>query len=83
MPPDAPLKENEIAALTEWVRRGLPWPTDNGKSRVLTPGGKGVTAADKQYWAFQPIKDPAVPEIKSEFSNFKFQIRNPIDHFIA
>ena len=83
MPPDAPLKENEIAALTEWVRRGLPWPTVDGKSRVLTPGGKGITDADKQYWAFQPIRDPAVPDLKSEISNLKFQIRNPIDHFIA
>ena len=83
MPPDAPLKENEIAALTEWVRRGLPWPTDNGKSRILTPGGKGITEADKQYWAFQRIRDPAVPDLKSEISNLKFQIRNPIDHFIV
>ena len=83
MPPDAPLKDNEIAALTEWVRRGLPWPTDNGKSRVLEPGGKGITEADKQYWAFQPIREPAVPDLKSEISNLKFQISNPIDHFIA
>lgn len=83
MPPDAPLKENEIAALTEWVRRGLPWPTDNGKSRVLTPGGQGITDADKQYWAFQPIRDPSVPDLNSAISNLKFQIRNPIDHFIA
>lgn len=61
MPPDAPLKENEIAALTDWVKRGLPWPTVDGKSRVLEPGGKGITEADKQYWAFLPIKDPEIP----------------------
>ncbi len=83
MPPDTPLKENEIAALTEWVRRGLPWPTVDGKSRTLEPGGKGITEADKQYWAFQPINDPAVPDLKSHITNHKSQIRNPIDHFIA
>lgn len=83
MPPDAPLKENEIAAITEWVRRGLPWPTVDGKSRTLESSGKGITEADKQYWAFQPIRDPAVPGLKSEISNLKFPIRNPIDHFIA
>ncbi len=90
MPPDAPLKENEIAALTEWVRRGLPWPTVDGKSRTLEPGGKGITEADKQYWAFQPIKDPGVPNFKSQISNLKseiangpYLIRNPIDNFIA
>ena len=84
MPPDAPLKENEIAALTEWVRRGLPWPTDNGMSRTLKPGGKGITEADKEYWAFQPIKDPAVPV--GHVSNLPDQTawtRNPIDQFIA
>ena len=84
MPPDSPLKDNEIAALTEWVRRGLPWPTVDGKSRVLTPGGKGITEADKQYWAFQPIRDPAVPV--GHVSNVPGQIkwpRNSIDHFIA
>ncbi|MFM9963569.1 MAG: PSD1 and planctomycete cytochrome C domain-containing protein [Planctomycetaceae bacterium] len=83
MPPDAPLKENEIAALTEWVRRGLPWPTVDGKSRMLEAGGKGVTAADKQYWAFQPINDPDVPSLTSQISNPEFPIRNPIDAFIA
>ena len=83
MPPDAPLKDNEIAALTEWVRRGLPWPTVDGKSRVLEPSGQRITEADKQYWAFQPIRDPAVPEFKSQISNSKFQVRNEVDHFIA
>ena len=83
MPPDAPLKDNEITALTEWVRRGLPWPTVDGKSRVLEPSGQRITEADKQYWAFQPIRDPAVPEFKSQISNSKFQVRNAVDHFIA
>ena len=82
MPPEAPLKDNEIAALTEWVRRGLPWPTVDGKSRTLEPGGKGITDADKQYWAFQSIKEPPVPDLKSQISNLKSQSRNPIDQFI-
>jgi hypothetical protein len=90
MPPDAPLKDNEIATLTEWVRRGLPWPTVDGKSRTLEPGGKGITEADKQYWAFQPIKEPSVPDLKFQISNLKSQnknldsaVRNPIDAFVV
>src|SRR5438093_8458185 len=76
MPPDAPLKDNEIDVLTEWIRRGLPWPVVGGKSRALEPSGKGISEADKQYWAFQPFRDPAVPDVKSQISNFKSQISN-------
>jgi hypothetical protein len=96
MPPDAPLKENEIDLLTEWVRRGLPWPVVDGQSKVLEASGKGITDADRQYWAFQPIRDPLVPDLRSQFanrnagqsnlkfeiSNLKSQVRNPIDSFI-
>ena len=84
MPPDAPLKDNEIAALTEWVGRGLPWPMVDGKSRLLEPGGKGITEADKQYWAFQPIKEPAIPvQQMSPLPNGKSWERNEIDHFVS
>src|SRR5262245_59474076 len=31
------------------------------------------------HWAFQKVRQPAVPE----FSNFKFQISNPLDAFVA
>ena len=83
MPPDAPLKENEIDLLTEWVRRGLPWPVVDGQSKVLEASSKGITDADRLYWAFQPIRDPVVPDLNAEISSRKFQTRNPIDAFIA
>lgn len=82
MPPDAPLKENEIDLLTEWVRRGLPWPVVDGQSKVLEASGKGITDGDRQYWAFQPIRDPAVPDLKPQTPEFKSPVRNPIDSFI-
>ena len=34
------------------------------------------------HWAFIPVTHPAVPNLKSEISNFKSQISNPIDAFI-
>ena len=79
MPPDAPLKEDDIHVLTEWVRRGLPWPTTDGKSRTLEPSGTKITDADKQYWAFQPIRAPAIPTIENQ----KSKIENPIDAFVV
>ena len=33
MPPKGKLKDDEIAALTEWVKRGAPWPVASPGSR--------------------------------------------------
>src|SRR5262249_2828456 len=37
MPPKAKLADVEIAVLTEWVRRGLPWPDSNPATSTATP----------------------------------------------
>src|SRR5262245_39742386 len=50
MPPKAKLPAATIDALTEWVRRGAPWPE-------TTPG---TDSADwRKHWAFQPVGNPA------------------------
>jgi hypothetical protein len=82
MPPDGPLKEHEIAALTEWVRRGLPWPSVEGKSRTLGVG-RQISDADRAYWAFQPIRDPDVPVGSAARLSLPNWPRNEIDEFIA
>ena len=35
-----------------------------------------------KHWAFEPIQRPPVPALKSEISNLKSQVRNPIDAFV-
>ena len=35
-----------------------------------------------KHWAFEPIQRPAVPDLKSQISNLKSLIRNPIDVFV-
>lgn len=61
MPPKGKLPESVIRDLEQWIKLGVPWPlapetthTENGE----TPWKR----ADK-HWAFQPIQQPAVPEI--------------------
>ena len=53
------LPEAQIAALSEWVKMGLPWP-ENDKAVTTT-----AQAAAKTHWAFQPIANPAPPDRKS------------------
>jgi mono/diheme cytochrome c family protein len=70
MPPKGKLAPEKIAALEAWVKAGAPWPDD----RLVRP-----TAADawKRHWAFQPVRKPAVPEVKDPA-----WARLPIDRFI-
>src|SRR5438876_427178 len=48
MPPKEKLPSEEIAALTEWVRRGAPWPQAQG----LQPVGIDIEKARRTHWAF-------------------------------
>jgi hypothetical protein len=78
MPPGKRLSKNEVAALTEWVRMGAPWPGGDIVA-VQAPRKQGftVTDADRQYWAFRPVTRPAVPPVAGNGAS------NPIDAFIA
>src|SRR5579863_2114729 len=55
MPPKSKLPEREIADLTQWVKRGAPWPNSdaaaNGTKRIAA--GE-ITAEQRAFWAFQP-----------------------------
>jgi mono/diheme cytochrome c family protein len=70
MPPREKLKEAEIASLIQWIKEGAFDPRESGPTRI---GGITVEEA-KSWWAFQPVKRPAVPESK---------FANPIDAFIT
>jgi cytochrome c553 len=60
MPPKDPLKAEEVAVLTAWVRMGAPWPETS--AAVTTK--PAIEAARKTYWAFQPLSDPLVPGVR-------------------
>jgi hypothetical protein len=76
MPPTKKLRKNEIAALTEWVKMGLPWPGGGGAPIVAAPSQSlQVTDQDRQYWAFRPVQRPQLPPVKLAM--------NPIDAFIV
>src|SRR3954471_3944354 len=74
MPPKGDkLSDQQIADLTEWVRRGAPDPrTIVTKGSAPSYGGLG-----KAHWAFQSVKKPDVPVVDNAA-----WCRNPIDNFV-
>lgn len=60
MPPKGKLPPREIAALTEWVRRGLPFPDS---APPLTAKKAIDFAAGRKFWSFQPLKTLPLPAV--------------------
>ena len=68
MPPKAALPADAVETLTEWVKLGAPYPEDIARS---------ANGPDpKTHWAFQPVREPAVPVVKAS------AITSPIDGFV-
>jgi len=77
MPPKSQLPAAEIATLVSWVERGLPWGPD-------APAGETAGAVDgfdlqkrRGHWSFQPIMDPAPPDVADVA-----WVKTPVDRFI-
>jgi hypothetical protein len=78
MPPDGKLSESEIEILTQWVKIGAPWPKEHGGAGPgLRKVKDKITAADREYWAFQPVRRAALPEVNQDSWS-----RGPIDRFL-
>lgn len=63
MPPNKKLADEEIAALSQWVSMGLPWPAKQPELKKLTPTEK-IHHHQDHHWAFQPVTSPSIPEVK-------------------
>ena len=88
MPPKKKLKDDEIAVLSEWIKRGAYWPPARpavGASAFTKPPtttaepahAPSVSAQDTSFWSFQPISGPVPPPVKDAA-----WARSPIDRFI-
>lgn len=68
MPPDGKLADNEIEVLSQWVLLGAPWPATDDAAASSSPAAEVPWApTDKQrdWWAFQPVREPAVPAVQN------------------
>jgi hypothetical protein len=74
MPPKGDkLTDQQIADLTEWVRRGAPDP----RSLVSKGSSSSYGGVGRDHWSFQPLKKPAVPTVTNAA-----WCQNPIDNFV-
>ncbi len=76
MPPKGKIPAEQIAALTEWVKMGAPDPR-TGKPVGSNPYDIAKHLADaKNHWAYQPVKSPAIPKVRSDRAS------TPVDAFL-
>ena len=73
MPPDGKLPDKQIAALKKWIAMGAPWPEAEVASAKVMHKPGSITDDDRKWWAYQPVKRPAVPQTNA---------KSPIDAFI-
>ncbi|WP_397570767.1 DUF1553 domain-containing protein [Schlesneria sp. T3-172] len=71
MPPNGKLTDKQIAAIEHWVQAGAPWPA------ALETVGESLADVHRRHWAFQPVTNPAVPDVKETTWE-----RTPIDRFV-
>jgi mono/diheme cytochrome c family protein len=79
MPPAAKLKEEEIADLSAWVKMGAVWPgvAAAAPAPTVRAQSREFTAAEKSFWAFQPVKDPTLPSVRNQG-----WVQTPLDRFV-
>jgi len=66
---DEKISPKAIAALTEWVRQGLPWPTESSP----------LAHDPSKHWAFKTVQAPISPVITSTDA---VKVRQPLDRFV-
>jgi mono/diheme cytochrome c family protein len=66
---DDKLPPKAIAALTEWVRQGLPWPAE----------ASPLAQDPRNHWAFKSVQPPATPVL---LPADEAKVRQPLDRFV-
>src|SRR5688572_17897840 len=78
MPPKDRLSKEEVADLTEWVKRGAPWGASEAAPAAAAPGAAfDLWGRRDSHWAWQPVRHHEPPAVKDAG-----WARGPVDRFI-
>ena len=53
------LPDTEIQGFIDWIQAGAEWAEITAPLAIPR---RGVTAAERDFWSFRPLADPAIPE---------------------
>ena len=77
MPPKGKLADDQIAALTQWVKLGVPWPNEDPPTLAAGAPAFDFEKRRRGHWAWQPIKKTRPPSTKDSAWP-----RNEVDSFL-
>ena len=77
MPPGGRLKDEEIAAIAEWVKAGAVWPAGAVSEPKPASPGYAITEQQRAFWAFQRVRKPVIPPVRDAAAAL-----GAIDHFV-
>ncbi len=76
MPPKGKLPDPAVAALTQWVKMGAPWP-EASRPAASAVAADPIAEARRSHWAFQPVRRPSPPAVKNPA-----WVQTPVDRFV-
>ena len=74
MPPKKRLADETIADFEAWIAAGAHWPETSSE---LRSEAATIPQADRDWWAFRPIRQSAPPNVEAEE-----WAKHPIDRFV-
>lgn len=78
MPPGSKLKDDELAAIREWVGMGAPLPAEKAGAAKVSAAKPVVDLTEqRKFWSFQPIRKLPPPAVRD-----RGWAKNPIDAFV-
>ena len=92
MPPTGKLTDSEIGKFKRWIAGGAVWPVAQSLKHDAKPGVFEVKPAQRNWWAFQAIRDTTPPAgkatnteidrfIQSELAGHGLQAARPADRY--
>jgi cytochrome c553/plasmid stability protein/mono/diheme cytochrome c family protein len=60
----AKLPAADIEAIADWIRAGAVWPSSGDAAPAPAAAPRVITPEQRAFWAFQPIKKPAAPDVR-------------------